>query len=154
MRSHRQQGAVLVVSLVMLVVLTLFVLSSTRIATGNLRIVGNYQARQNVESIGQSVLEQVLSGIAPFYGSTAAVAWNSKSLLTGTPVTVASGIQVTLGTRTCIRATPATGYSAVSGISPEDTFWDVPVTVTDTIANTTRTLNQGVRIRLPAGNCL
>ncbi len=140
----RQRGAVLIVSLVMLVVLTMFVLSSTRIATGNLKIVGNFQAKQNAEAVAQATIEQVLSAIAPFYSPTS----------TFTPANIPSGMTATVGNRTCIRATPASGYSAVSGVSPEDTFWNVPVTVTDTITNTTRTINQGVRIRLPAGNCL
>jgi Tfp pilus assembly protein PilX len=144
MMPSQQRGAVLIVSLVMLVVLTLFVLSSTRIATGNLKIVGNIQAKQNVEAVAQTVIEQVLSAITPFYSPTSAVT------ITGVP----SGMTATVANRTCIRATPATGYSAVSGVSPEDTFWNVSVTVNDPVLNTSRTINQGVRIRLPAGNCL
>jgi len=143
MTRSKQHGAVLIVSLVMLVVLTLFVLSSTRIATGNLRIVGNFQARQNAEAVAQSVIEQVLSAITPFYSPTSSVS------ITGVP----TGMTATVGTRTCVRATPAAGYSAVSGISPEDTFWDVPVTINDTITGTSAAVTQGVRIRLPAGNC-
>jgi Tfp pilus assembly protein PilX len=146
MMRGKQCGAVLVVSLVMLVVLTLFVLSSTRIATGNLRIVGNFQSKQNVEAVAQSVIEQVLSAITPFYTPTGTVTLSAG--------TIPTGMTVTVGNRTCVRATPAPGYSAVSGVSPEDTFWHVPVTVNDTITNTSRTISQGVRIRLPAGNCL
>ena len=149
MRASKQRGAVLVVSLVMLVVLTLFVLSSTRIATGNLRIVGNYQARQTVEAVAQAAIEQVLSAIGPFYTPSTAITPSYSYLPTGMAVN-----NVSIANRTCVRATPAQGYSAVSGISPEDTFWNVSVTVTDSITDTTRTLNQGVRIRLPAGNCL
>jgi Tfp pilus assembly protein PilX len=142
MRAERQRGAVLVISLVLLVVLTLFVVSSTRIAGGSLRIVGNLQARQQVESISQQALEEVLSGVAPFYSPTAPVA-----------VTAPYGMTVTVGNRSCTRAIPASGYSAVSGVSPEDTFWDVPVTVTDATTGASTQTAQGVRIRLPAGNC-
>jgi Tfp pilus assembly protein PilX len=142
MRSKGQRGAVLAISLVLLVVLTLFVISSTRIATGSLRIVGNLQARQQVESISQEALEQVLSGVVPFYSPTAPVS-----------VTAPDGMTVSVGNRACIRAIPATGYSAVSGVSPEDTFWNVPVTVTDVTTGASTETAQGVRIRLPAGNC-
>ena len=142
MNLERQRGAVLVVSLVMLVVLTLVVVSSTQIAGGNLRIVGNLQSKQNVEAVSQDALEQVLSDIAPFYAPTAPVA-----------VTAPAGMTVSIGNRGCIRATPATGYSAVSGVSPEDTFWDVPITVTDSVTGAATATAQGVRIRLPAGNC-
>lgn len=141
--SHaKQRGAVLIVSLILLVVLTLFVISSTQIAGGSLRIVGNVQARQNVESIAQQALEQVISGIDPFYAPTATVS-----------IAAPSGTAVSVGDRTCVRAMPAPGYSAVSGISPEDTFWNVPVTVTDSITGASAATAQGVRIRLPAGNC-
>ena len=53
MNASQQRGAVLVISLVLLIVLTLFVISSTRIATGNLRIVGNelsWDAEADLES--------------------------------------------------------------------------------------------------------
>jgi Tfp pilus assembly protein PilX len=142
MNVSGQRGAVLIMSLVLLVVLTLFVLSSTRIATGNLRIVGNLQAQQNVENVAQQALEQVLSKIAPFYSPTSPVT-----------VTAPAAMTVTVGNRSCVRATPASGYSAVSGVSPEDTFWDVPITVNDSITGAATTTAQGVRIRLPAGNC-
>lgn len=142
MKVQRQRGAVLVVSLVLLVVLTLFVVSSTQIAGGNLRIVGNMQSKQNVELIAQQALEQVISSIAPFYAPTSTVT-----------VTQPTGMTVTVGNRTCVRATPAKGYSAVSGVSPEDTFWDVPITVADSVTGASTATAQGVRIRLPAGNC-
>jgi Tfp pilus assembly protein PilX len=139
---NRQRGAVLIVSLILLVVLTLFVLSSTQLATGSLRIVGNLQAQQNAENVSQAALEQVLSDIAPFYAPTSAVA-----------VTAPTAMTVVVGNRTCVRARPASGYSAVSGFSPEDTFWDVPITVNDSITGAATATAQGVRIRLPAGNC-
>ena len=142
MKVERQRGAVLVVSLVLLVVLSLFVISSTQIAGGNLRIVGNMQSKQNVELIAQQALEQVISSIAPFYAPTSTVT-----------VAAPVGMAVTVGNRTCVRATPAKGYSAVSGVSPDDTFWDVPITVTDTVSGASTATAQGVRTRLPAGNC-
>ncbi|MPZ46742.1 MAG: hypothetical protein GEV05_25835 [Betaproteobacteria bacterium] len=142
MNRSRQRGSVLTISLVLLVVLTMFVISSTRIATGNLRIVGNLQAQQNVENVAQRALEQVLSEIAPFYSPTSPVA-----------VAAPSGMTVAVGNRNCVRAIPASGYSAVSGVSPEDTFWDVPITVNDSITGAATMTAQGVRIRLPAGNC-
>ena len=142
MKFERQRGAVLVVSLVLLVVLTLFVISSTHIAGGNLRIVGNMQSKQNVELVSQQALEQVISSIDPFYAPTSAVT-----------VAAPVGMTVTVGNRTCVRATPARGYSAISGVSPEDTFWDVPIAVGESITGASTATAQGVRIRLPAGNC-
>lgn len=143
MRRNRQKGIVLVVTLILLVVLTLFVLSSTRLSTGNLRIVGNMQARQAADSLAQQTIEQVLSSIGPFYNPTTPV-----------PIVAPSGMTITISNRTCIRATTAPGYSAVPGsVSPDDTYWNLSVSVLDTITNSSTVVTQGVRIRLPAGNC-
>lgn len=142
MKRSSERGAVLIIALVLLVVLTLFVVSSTRIAGGNMRIVNNVQSRQAVDQLSQTALEQVISGVAPFYSPNSSVT-----------VSAPSGTVITVGNRTCVRATPATGYSAVSGISPEDTFWNVPIRVTDSVTGASTSTAQGVRIRLPAGNC-
>lgn len=142
MNRSAERGAVLIISLVLLVVLTLFVLSSTRIAGGSLRIVNNIQSRQAVDNASQAAMEQVISGVTPFYSPTSAVS-----------VSAPAGMTVSVGNRTCVRATPAAGYSAVSGVSPEDTFWNVPISVTDSVTGSSTSTAQGVRIRLPAGNC-
>ena len=143
MRRNRQQGLVLVLTLILLVVLTLFVLSSTRMTTGNLRIVGNMQGKKTVDAVGQQAIEQTISAIAPFYAPLSVIV----------PANQPSGINVAIGNRVCIRQTVAPGYSAVAGVSPFDTFWDVSVTVDDTITKAKTEIHQGVRIRLPAGNC-
>ena len=60
MKRSSERGAVLIISLVLLVVLTLFVLSSTRIAGGSLRIVNNIQSRQAVDNASQAAMEPLL----------------------------------------------------------------------------------------------
>ena len=143
MRRNRQQGIVLVVTLILLVVLTLFVLSSTRMTTGNMRIVGNMQAKKAVEAVAQQGVEQVLSSLANFVPDpTAAIA-----------VTPPSGMTVTVGNRPCIRSNLAPGFSAVAPVALEDTYWNVNVAVTDAITNASTVVNQGVKIRLIKGNC-
>lgn len=144
MRPHaaRQRGSVLFVSLVMLVMLTLVVVNSINISGVNLRIVGNMQHRSAAEATAQRAVEQVLGSAAPFYAPT-------------TPVTVSAptGMTVTVANRTCLAYGPAPGYSAISGLSPEDTQWDVRVTVTDSITGAATSVSQGVRIRMLAGHC-
>ena len=142
MRRNRQKGIVLVVTLILLVVLTLFVLSSTRLTTGNLRIVGNMQQRQAADALAQQTIEQVLSSIGPFYNPT-----------TPLGILAPSGYSITISNRACVRAVTAQGYSAVSGVAPDDTYWNLSVSVVDTITNTSTVITQGVKIRLPAGNC-
>ena len=44
-RRSRQQGATLMIALIMLIMLTLFAISAMNTSTTNLRVVGNMQAQ-------------------------------------------------------------------------------------------------------------
>lgn len=57
----RQRGAALFVSLIMLVVITLFVVAAINMSTINLRITANTQARQEAIAAAQQAIEQVIS---------------------------------------------------------------------------------------------
>ena len=61
-----QHGMTLVVSLIMLVVITLFVLSAIRLSTANLRTVGNMQARNEAAAASQRAIEDMMSSTAAF----------------------------------------------------------------------------------------
>ncbi|HZN86576.1 MAG TPA: PilX N-terminal domain-containing pilus assembly protein, partial [Burkholderiales bacterium] len=62
MRSAiRQRGATLVIALIMLVLLTLFAVSSMNTANTNLRVVGNMQSRNEALYAAQETLETVIS---------------------------------------------------------------------------------------------
>lgn len=140
--SH-QRGSVLFVSLVMLVMLTLVVVNAINISGVNLKIVGNMQHRAATEAAAQRAVEQVLGSAGNFYSPTAAVS-----------VAAPSGMTVSVSNRTCLAYGPAPGYSAISGMSPEDTQWDLRVTVTDGVTGSSTTMSQGVRIRMLAGSCV
>ncbi|HEU4644578.1 MAG TPA: PilX N-terminal domain-containing pilus assembly protein [Burkholderiales bacterium] len=138
----RQKGAVLLVVLVMLVVITLLGLASIRMSSTSLLVVGNMQARRFAENQAQIAVEQVLSSIAPFNSPTAAVA-----------VSAPAGLTVTVGNRNCVQTAPAAGYSAVQPISPEDNTWEFDVTVTDSFTGARARMAQGTRIRQLSGAC-
>ncbi len=57
----RQSGATLLVSLIMLVLLTMFAISSLNTANTNLKVVGNMQAKSEAMNIAQEAIETVLS---------------------------------------------------------------------------------------------
>lgn len=57
----RQRGATLVIALIMLVLLTLFAVSSMNTANTNLRVVGNMQSRNEALYAAQETLESVIS---------------------------------------------------------------------------------------------
>jgi len=56
-----QRGATLIVSLIMLVLLTLFAISSMNTATTNLKVIGNMQAKSEAMNVAQEAIETVLS---------------------------------------------------------------------------------------------
>ena len=137
-----QRGITLLVVLIMLVVLTLFGIAGINVSTSNLQVVGNMQARKANEAVALQGVETVLSSIAPFNNPTAAVAF--------TPPT---GYTATIANRVCLFATPAYGYSAVQPIVPEDTNWEVRVSVTDSVSGASTGITQGVKVRMLAGFC-
>jgi len=73
MRRKNQYGAVLVVSLVLLVLLTLFVLTAINMSNINLRIVGNTQSKAEAMSAAQQGIEQIVSTNFPDNPIAAAV---------------------------------------------------------------------------------
>lgn len=60
-RSFKQRGAALFISLVMLVLITLFVLASINMSTMNLRVTANSQSRNEAIAAAQQAIEQVAS---------------------------------------------------------------------------------------------
>jgi Tfp pilus assembly protein PilX len=139
--KHSQQGATLIVSLVMLVVMTLFAVSAINLSSMNLKIVGNMQTQRLMEMSAQDAIERMIS--TPTYYSLTPTIQNFTI----------SGLAVAVSAPACVRSVPATGYSATSGISPEDNDWEFVATVTDGLTGAALALTQGVRIRMLAGNC-
>ena len=141
--GSRQEGATLLVVLVMLVVLTLFAVAVINLSNMNARAVGNMQQRKNAESVAQGAIEQVLSTSANFYSPAAAIT------VAGLP----TGMTATVSNRVCLGATPATGYSLAQQLVPEDDYWDFQVTVTDSVSGAATVVHQGAKIRMLANNC-
>jgi len=59
--AHRQRGATLVVSLIMLLLITLLAMSSFVLGKGNLQIVGNMQQRNQAFGAAQGAVAAVIS---------------------------------------------------------------------------------------------
>ena len=92
----RQRGAVLLVSLVILMIITLFVVSSVNLTSSDLRIVGNFQSKMIINQGAQQAIEEVLSSVTNF---TTPVA----------PTITVNGIQDAVSAPACIGTTIATG---------------------------------------------
>lgn len=67
-RHARQRGVTLLVSMIMLLLITMLALTSFRLASGNLKIVGNMQQRNQVLTAAQNAIERVISN--PLFSAT------------------------------------------------------------------------------------
>lgn len=140
MSPKRQRGAVLLVSLIILMIITLFVMSSANMSSSDLRTVGNFQSKLVITQNAQQAIEQVLSNVGYFTTPLART------------ITV-NGIPVAISAPSCLGTSVAQGYTAVNNITLYDTNWSVTATATDAITGATATITQGVRIRLADNFC-
>ena len=138
---HRQKGATLFVALVLLVVMTMFAVSSINMGTTNLKVVNNMQATKVLDAEANAAIEQVVSDATKFTSPSS------------TTVSTTYGT-VTVDTPVCVESRPATGYSALNTtIIPEDNTWELVATVSDTVTGGSSTIHAGVSMRMLAGNC-
>jgi Tfp pilus assembly protein PilX len=140
MTPKRQRGAVLLVSLIILMIITLFVMSSANMSTSDLRTVGNFQSKLAISQDAQQAIETVLSSVTSF---------TSPAVRNFT----INGVAVVTSAPACLGTSIAAGYTAVNNITLYDTNWSVTATATDPITGATATITQGVRIRLPDSTC-
>ena len=156
---NRQRGATLVVVLVMLVVLTLLAVAGMRMSTASLTIVGNMQARRFVDNVANQAVEDVMNSIVPFNSPNGPVTLRTGGTTvaanpaTATALPSPAGITVTISARTCLFSAPASGYSAVQPIVPEDNLWEFSVAVNDSFTKAQTSMVQGTKIRQLAGSC-
>ena len=147
---HRQRGATLLISLIMLVVLTLFAVAGFNLSSVNLRISGNFQSQRGLEAVIQQALNQVLSTSTAFSLTPTA----QTICVNGAVGTCAGGYNVSVTTPVCNYFRVASGYGKdVEALAPEDTDWEIRATATDALTSATARLTQGIAIRLPKGNC-
>ncbi len=150
-----QRGATLLVTLIMLVVLTLFAVTGFNLSSVNLKIVGNFQQGKEAEAVVQDALERVLSSISLF-STPAAVCLPSGDAPTGTAPNLVCGTatDVLIAKAKCNYSTAAKGYTKKLGeLTPEDTNWEVRASYTDPLTRAAAALVQGVSVRMLAGNC-
>lgn len=166
--AQAQRGMVLIVTLAMLVVITLFVISMIRLGNTNAAIVGNMQAQKGVEGEAQQAIEVAVSNFNFFNDAivetstwaatttqyvAASAVWTTY---TPTGATVAPATQsdtINVYRPQCLYFQPTSGYSALSGIAPQDTYWDLQVVASDSKTGASTEIHQGLEMRLPAGNC-
>lgn len=161
--SRKQRGMTLIITMVMLVILTLFVVSAIRIANINLRITANYQWQKEMEAVTDAAIEQLASSMTAFDNSAvqAGTATDQEICATGSVadagVTCASLGSSSIGTVSvprCYTSRIAAGYSKKLGeLSPDDNEWLIKSTATDSVTNAKVTVYRGITVRMLANNC-
>lgn len=144
--AKQQRGVTLVISLIMLVIMTLFWVSSINLGNVNLKVIANLQNRRAMEAAAQQAIEQVASNSSSFAVSGAGTVPNPGSIsINGTGVVVATPV--------CLHSGQAWGYDLNNSLAPQDTVWDVQASATDRASRAKVVVHEGFQIRLPAGNC-
>lgn len=157
-RARRpQEGVTLIITLVMLVMLTLFAVSAIRLANVNLRIVGNYQWQKEMESLTDSAIEQVASAAANF-GLTPAdqdICKDGRVVATGSCSLLLNPKIGSLRAPRCLSSQVATGYTGNidDPLTPMDNSWEITATATDSWSGAKVTITRGFSVRQLNGNC-
>lgn len=139
--ARRQRGMTLIISLVMLIMLTMFAISTMNLSNSNLKVVGNQQALRAVEAAAQQALEQVVSGSAIFSAPAA-------------QTFTIDGFTVAVTAPVCIRSQTATGSSlAIGTLIPEMDLFEVRASTTDSFSGATASAVQGVDLMMLSGYC-
>ncbi|MDT3669280.1 MAG: PilX N-terminal domain-containing pilus assembly protein [Aromatoleum sp.] len=148
-----QQGATLVVGLIMLVLITLMVTSAFTLSTSNLKSVGNMQVREEAIAAANVAIERTISSDAIFFAPAAStVSIPPYSVTIAAPVCVAS-IEIKSGTsadsnpNVLIEGGPS-GSGSAAGY--KITYWDISAIVDDTTTGARAEVHQGIKITLPS----
>ena len=144
-----QRGATLLISLIMLVVLTLFAVAGFNLSSVNLKIAGNFQQQRLLEAVAQQAIEQVISTPTAF-----SLTPTTQTICVNGGLACAGGYSVSVSAPNCNYWATAKGYTKKIGeLTPEDTDWEVRAAVTDAVTGAQAAVSQGVRMRLLANNC-
>lgn len=153
--KRNQQGVTLIITLVMLVMLTLFALSAIRLANINLRIVGNYQWQKEMEVLTDSAIEQ-LSSAAGNFGLTPVsqdICKNGRLAATGTCTLLNPKVGAVSAPR-CLSSRVAKGYTEKLGENPPyDNSWVVTASAEDSWSGAKVSITRGLSVLQLADNC-
>ncbi len=147
----RQNGATLIVGLIMLLLFTLVIASAFTLSSTNLKAVGNMQAREESLAAANVAISRVAE--SPFTDAPGPESINVD--INGDAVT---DYTVAIATPVCTQAieVPVTVTGLESGVrsgivtppSQWNTLWDITATVTDPVSGASVKVRTGVRVLL------
>ena len=163
-KLHAQRGAVLVVGLIVLMLITLMVTAAFKFSTYNLKAVGNMQSHNEAIAAANKAIEQTVSSWT-FATAPAAHEFNLDVNQDGN-----SDYTVQVAAPTCVRATPmrvggskgddctaqanatTTCNSALAAATKFNVVWDVQATASARDGTYVR-VRQGVSLSLTKAQC-
>ncbi|MGH8690778.1 MAG: pilus assembly PilX family protein [Burkholderiales bacterium] len=136
-RPARQQGVTLVITLIMLVLLTLFALSAITLSSSTTKVVGNMQAKKTTDAVAQRVVDQVISeGL-----------FSDKRAVPVVPSWTPAGMTIEVTQRHCKAFTPQLLDPQLGTVT-----WEFDVCVRDSFTGSKSYIRQGVAVKtLTAG---
>lgn len=129
----KQQGVTLIITLVMLVLLTLFAVSAITLSASTAKVVGNVQAKKTTDAIAQRLADQVISeGL-----------FGDKREVPVVPSWTPAGMTIEVTARHCKAFTPQL-------LDPQlgTATWEFDVCVRDAFTGAKSYLRQGVAVRM------
>lgn len=143
--DYRQQGNVLIVSLLMLLVLTGLAVSAVSMTSLNLRMVGNMQDQFHAEGVVQLAVDELVSSLQPFENPIDRTEQHDI-------------YQVSLRTK-CLASEPAEGWQENYSLNTPtgiryDTHWRVDAEIVEGAVNgELAAVQQGVRVKDMVTKC-
>lgn len=159
-KPSQERGAILIMSLVILVAFTIFMVTMVNNSGSSFVVVGNQQMKKKLDNAAREAIERSLNTQVDFTsalaGSTTSVAGTingeSVSFVSPDPTSI-NGYTIKMTLPYCYGAKNPPGYSSLSAVAPEDTHWKVSVIASDPVTGATSVITEGVKIRMGAGNC-
>ena len=152
--ASSERGAVLIVALMMLVLLSVLVASSFTLSSTNLKSVSNTQLRNEAIAAANAAIEQVMS--SSFTDAPAPESINIDLNNDGTTdytVQLSAPVCVSASAITTTALPPSSVTLPTAFTSANSTYfetvWDLDATVTDAASGASAHVHQGVRVLLP-----
>ena len=154
-RAARQSGAVLIVALMMLLVMTTLGVSTITSTNISLQLVQSQQRQQEASQAAQNSINYLLSDLDYYVNNSSYLDGNGDFSLSF-PSNVSNGMAVTInGVQCLLQATPA-GCSLLEGSSAPchpEYYWEVDVSVTDAVSGASSNIIKGFKFRYLEGYC-
>lgn len=156
---RRQEGVVLIVGLIMLVLITLLVTTAFTLGTTSLKAVGNMQFRNESIAAANKAVEQV---VGTYFGPTMTTIPPAQTITFDINNDGATDYWVRVSPPSCVQVKPATAGPATpcdpllpfTCLSANySTMWDIDTQVTDAVSGASIRIHQGVRKEMTQTQC-